>query len=99
MKCLAQKLTKWRRIEKLWQKRENEIFSKIERFVLCKYCSPQSTKGLSFHSGLSDFVETGLNGFVITNGKSQEAAVPQIPQNLMSIGISESWAEISPPLT
>ena len=30
MKCLAQKLTKWRRIEKLWQKRENEIFSKID---------------------------------------------------------------------
>ena len=39
MKCLAQKLTEWRRIEKLWQKREIERFSKIGRFALCKSCN------------------------------------------------------------
>ena len=77
MKCLAQKLTKWRRIEKLWQKRENEIFSKIERFALCKSCYRPSTKSLSFRPGWSDFAETGLYGFVITNGeKSRSAKAP-----------------------
>ena len=30
MKCLAQKLTKWRRIEKLWRKREIDRFRKFK---------------------------------------------------------------------
>ena len=51
MKCLAQKLTKWRRIEKLWRKRDIERFSKIERFALCKSCYRPSTKWLSFQPG------------------------------------------------
>ena len=77
MKCLAQKLTKWRRIEKLWQKRENELFSKIERFALCKSCYPPSTKSLSFRPGWSDFAETGLYRFVITNDeKSRSTKAP-----------------------
>ena len=77
MKCLAQKLTKWQRIEKLWQKREVERFSKIERFALCKSCYRPSTKWLSFRPGWSDFAETGLYGFIITNGKkSRSANVP-----------------------
>ena len=86
MKCLAQKLTKWRRIEKLWQKRENEIFSKIERFALCKSCYRPSTKSLSFRPGWSDFAETGLYGFVITNGeKSRSAKAPN------SVEFEELW--------
>ena len=36
LKCLAQKLSKWQKIEKLWQKRKVERFSKIDRFALCK---------------------------------------------------------------
>ena len=77
MKCLAQKLTKWQRIEKLWQKREVERFSKIERFALCKSCYRPSTKWLSFRPGWSDFAETGLYSFVITNGeKSRSAKAP-----------------------
>ena len=77
MKCLAQKLTEWRSIEKLWQKREIERFSKIERFALCKSCYLPSTKWLSFRPGWSDFAETGLYGFVITNGeKSRSANAP-----------------------
>ena len=77
MKCLAQKLTKWRRIEKLWRKREIERFSKIERFALCKSCYRPSTKWLLFRPGWSDFAETGLYGFVITNAeKSKSAKAP-----------------------
>ena len=77
MKCLAQKLTKWRRIKNLWQKREIERFSKIERFALCKSCYRPSTKWLLFRPGWSDFAETGLYGFVITNGeKSRSAKAP-----------------------
>ena len=30
MKCLAKKLTKWRRIEKLWRKREMIDFRKLK---------------------------------------------------------------------
>ena len=44
MKCLAQKLTKWQMIEKLWQKYEIDKFLKIERFELCKICYRLSTK-------------------------------------------------------
>ena len=84
MKCLAQKLTKWRRIEKLWQKRENEIFSKIERFALCKSCYRPSTKWLSFCPGGSDFTETCLYGFVFTNGKKSRKR---------NYGIFEPWAD------
>ena len=81
MKCLAQKLTKWQRIEKLWQKREVERFSKIERFALCKSCYRPSTKWLSFRPGWSDFAETGLYSFVITNGeKSRSADAPNSPE-------------------
>ena len=72
-KILARKLTKWRRIEKLWRKREIERFSKIERCALCKSCYRPSTKWFSFRPGWSDFAETGLYSFVITNGeKSRE---------------------------
>ena len=46
MKCLAKKLTEWRRIEKLWQIRKIEKFTKIERFALCKSCYRPSTKWL-----------------------------------------------------
>ena len=74
MKYLAQKLTKWRRIEKLWQKHEVERFSKIERFALCKSCYRALTKWLSFRPGWFDFAETGLYGFVITNGKESRSA-------------------------
>ena len=74
MKCLAQKLTAWRRIEKVCQKREIGRFSKIERFVLCKSCYRPSTKWLSFRPGWSDFAETGLYGFVITNGEQSRSA-------------------------
>ena len=77
MKCLAQKLTKWRRIEKLWRKREIERFLKIERFALLKSCYRPSTKWLSFRPRWSNFAETGLYGFVITNGeKSRSANIP-----------------------
>ena len=77
MKCLAQKLTKWLRIEKMWQKRIIERVSKIERFALCKSCFQLSTKWLSFRLGWSDFAETGLYGFVITNGeKSRSVKAP-----------------------
>ena len=74
MKCLAQKLTKWRRIEKLWQKRQIESLLKIGKFALCKSCYRPSTKWLSFRPGWSDFAETGLYGFVITKGKKSRSA-------------------------
>ena len=96
MKCLAQKLTKWRRIKNLWQKREIERFSKIERFALCKSCYRPSTKWLSFRPGWSDFAETGLYGFVITNGeKSRSANAPNSSefQEFWNFGISEPSPE------
>ena len=74
MKCLAKKLTKWREIEKLWRKRKIERFSKIERFALCKSCYRPLTKWLSFRPEWSDFAETGLYGFVITNGEKSNSA-------------------------
>ena len=60
MKCLAQKLTQWRRIEKLWQKREIERFSKIDRFrklndleriALCKVSTDRRQSGSHFAQG------------------------------------------------
>ena len=49
----------------------------MERFALCKICYLPSTKWLSFRSGWSDFDETGLYCFVITNGeKSRSANAP-----------------------
>ena len=69
MKCLAQKLTQNRRIEKLWQKHGIDIFLKIERFALCRCCYQLSTKWLSRSQGWSDFDETGLYGFLIGNGE------------------------------
>jgi len=68
MKCLAPKLTKWRKIEKLWWKCEIERYLKIERFALFKSCYQPSTKWLPFSLGWSDFADTGLYGFLITNG-------------------------------
>ena len=77
MKCPAQKLTKWWRIEKLWRKREIERFSNIKRFALCKSCYLPLTKWLSIRPGWSDFAETGLYGFIITNGeKSRSTNAP-----------------------
>ena len=74
LKCLAQKLLKWRRIEKMRRKHEIDRFPKIERFALCKICYLPSTMWLSFCSGWSDFDETCLYGFVITNGKKSRSA-------------------------
>ena len=48
MKCLAQKLTEWHRIEKLWQKREIERFSKIERFGYIKVATDRRQRGSHF---------------------------------------------------
>ena len=92
IKCLAQKMTKWQMIEKLWQKYEIDKFLKIERFELCKICYRLSTKWLSFRSKWSDFDETGLYNFVITNGEKS-----QISRNLRNYGISKPWAKSAPP--
>ena len=86
MKCLAQKLTKWWRIEKLWQK------CKIERFTLCKSCYWPSTKCLSFRPGWLDFAETGLLA------KSQEVPLPQIFRTSRNYVISKPWADSEPPV-
>ena len=74
MKFLAEKLTKWQRIEKLWQRREIEIFLKIERFALCKSCYLQLIKWLSFCPRWSNLAETGLYGFVIRTGEKLRSA-------------------------
>ena len=86
-------MTKWQMIEKLWQKYEIDKFLKIERFELCKICYRLSTKWLSFRSKWSDFDETGLYKFVITNGEKF-----QISRNLRNYGISKPWAKSAPPL-
>ena len=54
MKCLAQKLTKWRRIEKLWRKREIDIFRILKdlvRFALCKFPTHRRQSGSHFAQG------------------------------------------------
>ena len=54
MKCLAQKLTKWRRIEKLWRKREIDRFRELKelvRFALCKFPTHRRQSGSHFAQG------------------------------------------------
>ena len=54
MKCLAQKLTKWRRIEKLWRKREIDrfrILKDLVRFALCKFPTHRRQSGSHFAQG------------------------------------------------
>ena len=54
MKCLAQKLTKWRRIEKLWRKREIDRFRELKelvRFALCKFPTHRQQSGSHFAQG------------------------------------------------
>ena len=54
MKCLAQKLTKWRRIEKLWRKRKIDRFRKLkdlERFALCQFSTDRRQSGSHFAQG------------------------------------------------
>ena len=76
IKCLAQKLTQWQMIEKLWQKCKIDRFPKIERFELWKICRTL-TKWLSFCSEWSNVDDTGLYSFAITNGeKSRSTNVP-----------------------
>ena len=48
MKCLAQKLTKWRRIEKLWQKREIDRFGKWKDLRYVKYATYRRQSGSHF---------------------------------------------------
>ena len=55
-------------------KSQNERFSKIERFALCKRYYQPSTKWLSFRPGCSILAKTGLCGFVIMNGKKSRRA-------------------------
>ena len=73
----SSKIDEMAEIEKLWRKREIDRFPKIERFALSKICHRPSTKLLLFRPGWSDFAETGLYGFVITNGeKSRSTNAP-----------------------
>ena len=54
MKCLAQKLTKWRRIEKLWRKREIDRYRELKelvRFALCKFLTDRPQSGSHFAQG------------------------------------------------
>ena len=54
MKCLAQKLTKWRRIEKLWWKRRIDRFRELKdlvRFALCKFPTHRRQSGSHFAQG------------------------------------------------
>ena len=58
---------------KIVAKCEIDRFKKIEKFALCKINHRPSTKWLSFRSWWSDFVETGLYGFLITNGEKSRS--------------------------
>ena len=91
LKCLAQKLIKWRRIEKLWQKHEIERFSKIERFLLCKNCQLPSTKWLSFRLGWSDFA-------VITNSEMSSSIKAPNPAKFEELRNFRAMGRIRPPL-
>ena len=50
----SQKMTKWRRMEKLWRKRKIDRFRKLkdlERFALCKFSTDRRQSGSHFAQG------------------------------------------------
>ena len=101
MKCLAQKLTKWRRIEKLCRKREIDRFRELKelvRFALCRFPTHLRQSGSHFAQGGSILPKLVSMASQLQMAKSQEALMPQILRNLRNYGISEPWADSAPPL-
>ena len=74
MKCLAQKLTKCRRIEKLWQKCKIEIFSKME-ICSIKSCYRLSTSCYHFTQDGPIFLKPVSMTFQLQKVKSQEVPI------------------------
>ena len=51
MKCLAQKLTKWRRIEKFWRKAKLKDFRKLKDLRYVKVATDRRQSGSHFAQG------------------------------------------------
>ena len=80
----------------IWQKPNNEIFSKIEKFKL-KYSYQRRWQSGSYLS--QDFAESGFYRILFMNSENTRSAKFQMAWNMRSFGFSEPWAESPPSIT